>query len=361
MAIERNPRALGDTELLGQLRALVHRGHEVEADLVEHLAEVDARRLYLPRRTSLWDFCIGELGFSDDAACNRIAVARESRRFPQMIAALRTGRLHLSGLKMLCGSLTPETCDELLAEASGKTRREIAELLARRQPKPAVPDAIRKLPSPAPPPPVEPPGLFPAAAPATQPTEPGPTLPIGLPHARPTPIAPLSAESYKVQFTANRELREKIRQAQDLLRHQLPSGDLASIVDRALTLLITQVKKDRWAIGRRPRSSSLPEGKATSRDVPDAIKRVVYERDGGRCTYVDPDGHRCDERGWLELDHVDGFPRTQEHRAERIRLLCRAHNTHAADEMYGRDWMDEKKRLAKRERAIPGDSEKSPR
>ena len=37
--------------------------------------------------------------------------------------------------------------------------------------------------------------------------------------------------------TASQELHDKLRQAQDLLRHRIPNGDLAGIVERALDLL----------------------------------------------------------------------------------------------------------------------------
>ena len=77
-----------------------------------------------------------------------------------------------------------------------------------------------------------------------------------------------------------------------------------------------------------------------SRHIPDAIKREVFERDGGRCTFADAHGRRCPETGALEFDHLDGFARTRLHRADRIRLLCRAHNQHAAEQMYGRAFME---------------------
>jgi hypothetical protein len=257
-----------------------------------------------------------------------------------MLEMLRTGRIHLSGLRMLCGHLAPDSCEQLLAEAAGKTKRAIEQVLARRHPKPAVPDAIRKLPSAA----VS--EATQISAPLLCASAPPPTAAAPNERARPAVVAPLSAEAYRVQFTASAGLRDKIQQAQDLLRHQHPTGDLAAIVDRALTLLIAQVKKERWGVGRKPRSLELPEGPARSRRVPDAIKRAVYERDGGRCTFVDPEGRRCDARGFLELDHTEGFARTPEHRVQSLRLTCRSHNQHAADEMYGRQWMDRKRSQA---------------
>jgi hypothetical protein len=47
--------------------------------------------------------------------------------------------------------------------------------------------------------------------------------------------APLSTERYEIRFTASASTREKLRRAQDLLRHAVPSGDIAEIFDRALT------------------------------------------------------------------------------------------------------------------------------
>jgi len=75
---------------------------------------------------------------------------------------------------------------------------------------------------------------------------------------------------------------------------------------------------------------------AGSRHIPDWIKRTVYDRDGGRCTFTDDRGRRCAETGGLEFDHLDGFARTHSHDVDRIRLSCRAHNQHAAEQTYGK-------------------------
>jgi len=359
MVVDREIGRLGDQELLAHVRGLVVRSNATEAELLAGITEVDERRLYLPRRTSLWDYCLYDLGFSENVASNRIAVARESRRFPQMLELLREGRIHLSGLRMLCGHLASGDgdADALLAAAAGKTKREIEELLARRCPKPAVPDQIRKLPPPR----------LPNEAPTAQAsmeadtTEPLLAAPSIPPPITPPPpravIAPLSPEAYKVQFTASPALRDKIREAQDLLRHQLPAGDLAPILDRALTLLIAQVKKERFGVGRKPRSKEQKrKEQADSRHMPMAIRRAAYERDGGRCAYVDPEGRRCEARAFVELDHTEGFARTRQHDAGSTRLLCKPHNQHAADRMYGKAWMDDKRTKATRR----GDPEPGP-
>jgi hypothetical protein len=137
-------------------------------------------------------------------------------------------------------------------------------------------------------------------------------------------------------------LHDKFRRAQDLLRHRLPSGDIAVVFEKALDSLIEKVEKERFAMVRKPRTDATEvAGSASSRQVPAAIRRYVYDRDTGRCTFVDARGHRCKETGLLEFDHLDGFARTRSHDPERIVLRCRAHNQHEAEKMYGREFMAE--------------------
>jgi hypothetical protein len=110
-------------------------------------------------------------------------------------------------------------------------------------------------------------------------------------------------------------------------------------VEKALEALIERVTKERFAEVRKPRKAAAEvDPSSGSRHIPSAIQREVFERDRGRCTFTDELGRKCEEKGWLEFDHLDGFARTHLHDASRIRLLCRAHNQYAAERMYGRDF-----------------------
>ncbi|MHB8874230.1 MAG: hypothetical protein ACYC8T_11130 [Myxococcaceae bacterium] len=377
---------LTDAELLISTRELLRRSNAVEADLLAHLVEIDERKLYLARAfPSLFAFCVQELGLSEDSASNRITVARLASRFPAILEAYRSGRVHLSGLRMLSHLFTEANHLELLALATGKSRRQLEELIARLVPRPPVPDTIRKLPQRAVLAPAHPPvalttGELPNPPPAAQP-------PVSLalatvPAPRPS-VQPLSADTYKIQFTASRPLKDKVQQARDLLRHQVRDGDLATIVEQALDLLIAKVKKERFGVGAKPRNQTRPsqaedtgsglgakprsqaalasqaEGTGlgvgaeprsqsrasragsffppSSRHIPYAIRRAVHERDGDRCTFVSDDGRRCEATGELEFDHLEGFARTHVHTVDSISLrcrLCRArHNGDYADRL----------------------------
>ena len=50
-------------------------------------------------------------------------------------------------------------------------------------------------------------------------------------------VVPLSADTFKIEFTASRATHDKLRQAQDLLRHRIPNGNLAQVFDKALDVL----------------------------------------------------------------------------------------------------------------------------
>jgi hypothetical protein len=98
---------LNNDELLAATRDLVRRSCAAEADLLVHLGEIDERKLYLERaHSSMFTFCTREFGFSEGGAYNRIFVARAARRLPALIEAVRSGRAHLAGLRLLAPHLT---------------------------------------------------------------------------------------------------------------------------------------------------------------------------------------------------------------------------------------------------------------
>jgi hypothetical protein len=139
--------SLTSEEVLASTREMVRRGHAVEADLLVLLGEIDERKLYLDAAyPSLFAFCVQELRFSEEAAYYRITVARAARRLPAIIAAIRSGEVHLAGMRVLVPHLTEENHRHLLARAAWRSKRDIEELVAALAPRPPVASAIRKVP-----------------------------------------------------------------------------------------------------------------------------------------------------------------------------------------------------------------------
>jgi hypothetical protein len=222
-------------------------------------------------------------------------VAEDSRGV--RLEALGARQVHLAGLRVLVPHLTEQNHEAVLEQAAGKSMREIEELAARLAPKPPVPDVIRKLPERA-------------ALPLPEASAPATVTRLPLPPSHRPVVAPLSAETFKIQFTGSRQVRDKLRQAQDLLRHRLPDGDLAVVFEKSLDALICNLLKERVAVGRTPRRAQpMAAVFSGSHDIPDPIKRAVWQRDGGQCAFISDDGRRCCETGGLEFDLIDGSPR----------------------------------------------------
>jgi hypothetical protein len=215
--------------------------------------------------------------------------------------------------------------------------------------------------------------------------------------AQSTRIHPLSGSSYRVVFTASETLKKKIDRAAELLSHAVSPSDLPTLIERAIDLLIEHEEWRRFATGTRRKTSSkqqpcqigqlnvdgsqdpgrvdkpevspeasepreaephepdkLRRGSRSSqrnsrrddaevrisRYVPAEVRRVVWWRDEGRCTYVDAEGNRCKERRFLEIDHRFPYAIGGASTIENCRLMCRCHNGLGAEQVFGRRKID---------------------
>jgi hypothetical protein len=342
-------KSISDDDLLRGLSELLQNSRRIEADLIAHMAEVDERRLYRKTSSSMYSYCTDILHLAEHEAFLRIKVARASREHPVLLEMLADGRLHLSGIVVLRPHLTEDNREMLLNRAVHKTRRQIEELVAELSPKPDVPSTIRKLPErkkkPGPSQNEQVPEPVKASnsestqkAPEVRENAPKPTAP---PASRPAVVEPLSAATYKIQFTASAGLRNKLEELQALMRSSGSESDLASVVDAAVTEKLEKLKAKRYGTTKSPRKS-LEETDTSpySRYIPFPVRRAVRERDRDRCTFVAADGRRCTETRHLEFHHIQPFGRGGDHSVGNICLLCRAHNAYVAEQDYGKEFME---------------------
>jgi hypothetical protein len=212
-------------------------------------------------------------------------------------------------------------------------------------------------------------------------------------------VEPLSPSRYRVELTVDQRYVDLVEEARDLLAHQIPDRDLARVHERAMEALVKALRKSRHAATDRPRARKSapisavensastekgatvansadvlndigaagtdrtlgadageepgePSGASSGRHIPAALKRAVWERDQGRCTFVDSRGCRCRETGWLEFHHEQSFAKDGPMTLENLALRCRPHNALAAEQDFGREHMRRKKE-APRGRQMP--------
>src|SRR6188768_180352 len=322
---------LSDSELLTNTRGLVGKSNQLFAALLAHLAEVEARGLHRTRAcASLYTYCIYELRFSEDAAARRAGAAKLVKRFPLLLGAIANGELHLTGLLMLGPHLTPENIVDVLGRAKFRTKKELSKLVRELHPLPLVPDVIEPLrPDPAPlrrptwqefvssfAPAVRqlPPGERPSdwANDVVDPArKPGATVAdersaISAASFSPAParVEPPRAElppvtgpqQYGLQFSTTEEHVQLIERAKSLLAREAPGKSLGELHLQAMKLLVAALEKQKFAVTERPRKAAGGAApRQRGRRVPADVRRAVFQRDGGRCSYVDERGERCRE------------------------------------------------------------------
>jgi hypothetical protein len=192
-------------------------------------------------------------------------------------------------------------------------------------------------------------------------------LPVGPVLANLPPVT--GPQRYQLQFSTVEEHVQLVERAKALMARERPGVSLGELHLEAMTLLVASLEKRKFATGAsstsRQRGGDVPEPRQRgarpadptavletsasssvfaplrqrSRYIPAALRREVYERDAGRCDYVDARGERCCETRYLELHHLKPFAQGGGHQASNLALRCAAHNRLAAEQDFGRRLM----------------------
>lgn len=298
-------RALPNRSLLRLLAVRVSDKRVLDAELLVIIDEVDRRKLYLEEGcASMYVYATEVLRLSESAAYRRIAAARAVRRHPVILEHIQTGALTLSAVSVLAPHLDGDDAAEVIDGARFRSKRQIRQMLADRRPLPSLPLRIQ----------------------------------------------PLGDGRVSLELTVSEAFRAKLEEAQDLMRHQIPDGDVPAVLERGLDVLLTRLRKQRFAEVENPRAQKRTTVRP-SRYIPAAVRREVFERDGAQCTFVSKDGRRCTERGFVQLHHINAYARGGASTAENLRVLCAAHNRRDAEGVFGTEYI---------ERAINCSREQSP-
>lgn len=330
---------LSDHDLLDATTRIAADERQTTAELLVLLAELDTRKLYLGEGySSLFTYCTQRLHLSESAAYSRITAARAARRFPILFARLAQGDVTLTTVSLLAAHLTADNHEGLLDAARHAGRRDVERLVASLQAQPDIPASVRRVPGGVPCDRDSSTKAMQAAVliglHATASPTPAQASPVP-PPAAPTRtavrqvVAPLAVDRYLLRVTIKAETHAKLGRARDLLRHAIPNGEPAAILDRALTVLVDQLERRKAGRVSRPSCTGPRAMGERGRHVPAAVRREVWSRDHGRCAFVGPHG-RCGETGFLEYHHVVPFAEGGATGTANLELRCRSHNAYEA-------------------------------
>jgi hypothetical protein len=147
----------------------------------------------------------------------------------------------------------------------------------------------------------------------------------------------------ELRFSIREGSQEKLREAQRLLSGKYPRGvSLEELFEELLESYLERRAGGKRDAGRRASGvkrtggKSACDGGAGSRYVPESVRREVYRRDGGECSYVGVEGKRCGSRWDVEVDHIEPHALGGRSEVGNLRLLCRAHNAYRAERTFGK-------------------------
>jgi hypothetical protein len=336
------------------LKLLLRREQAAMAEFLVALADFDRRRGWEPLgHASLFAFILAELGLSPAPTYWRQEAARLLQRFPDLVEPLRQGRLCLSTMAELAKVLTEENRAAILPRFLGISSRDAKELVAELQPRPSPP--MRTVVTPLAPAArhTDPESLWAPKAPGAHLAHPARPARV---ESRRDDVDPLTAELSRLSTTVSRRFLQKLKTARAGLSHTIPGATTEQVLEAAVDLLLEKQARARGQV-KRPRANlptatptltpaptltePPPHRRAGPRaTIPAAVRRAVWQRDGGRCQWPLDGGGCCGSTHRLELDHIVPWADWGGETEANLRVTCAAHNRLAARQEFGERCVD---------------------
>jgi hypothetical protein len=267
---------LSDEILIQETERLVRAETEILTSVLQHLREIDRRRLFSALGyPSLFAYASEKLGYAADQAYRRIASMKLMNELPEVEEKIASGALNLTSVSSARTAFrkkesTREEKIEILESLERKTTREAEKILADFAP------PIRK----------------------------------------PDKVIHLGEEKVELRLTATAALQEKLESLKGLLAHKHPGLSLGELLEKLCDLgLATWTKEEKFAAPQKPDSAA-------------GLRRAVYTRAKSQC-------ENCGSKHALEIDHRIPRAKGGGDTFENLRLLCRPCNQRAAIEAYG--------------------------
>lgn len=288
---------LSSQELLVQTKSLVAQERKLTLQLIEHLEEIQRRRLHVDMGfASLWEFATQELGLSEGAAQRRIQAMRLVRDVPEAKASLESGRLSLSNAAKVQSFRQAEK--KLGRRPDARTLVSRVENLSQRE--------CEKT-------------LFEIS-------------PKALPRERERIVS--ASEERELKLVVSPALYEKLQKLRGLLAHAKPEASYAELLEHLADAELARMEKKR-GLDQEPSEAitaaaavegerRLPAGRRVH--LPAAVQRAVWARAGGRCEVEGGGARRCSSQYRLEIDHIRPLALGGENTLSNLRLACREHN-----------------------------------
>ncbi|MBN8542446.1 MAG: HNH endonuclease [Deltaproteobacteria bacterium] len=309
--------ALSNDNLITAVRSLVKEERRITREILDHINEVARRRLYADLGfSSIFDWLVKDLGYSESAAYRRMQAARVLQAVPEAAEKLESGALGLTVLskvqtliradeKRTGERMSIQEKSEILTKVESCSGREAEHRLAHHFPEVAAQFTD---------------GLISKEK-----------------------VRVINEDQVSVQVTFTREQFEKLKRIQELLSHTHLGASNAELLNVAMDVFLEKkdplrkIVKPRVAPCDTAAEAEMPYAK-TANSLKPSTRNAVLKKSGGQCEYRETKtGHRCASRHFLEIDHIQPRALGGTNVPDNLRVLCRTHNLLVAERVFGRE------------------------
>ena len=278
---------LSNASLISNFTSLVHQERKITTQVLECIAEIDRRKLYVEKGfSSLFDFLVRDHGYSPGAAMRRVDGARLLCELPEVAEKFESGALTLSQanqiqraareMKKSDTPLSIEDKQELIVQVEHASKKETEKIIAA---------------------------------------------------ALHLPLQAVQKETFHhddsvtLTMTFSKEQIEKLEQLRDKIAHCVPDSSWVEMFSYLAQKELSRRTKTK-AIVEKGLTSKI----SNSRRTISSIIRKTLLHANAKCEYTDSHGKHCQSTRYLQIDHIKSVSRDGGNELENLQVLCGVHN-----------------------------------
>ena len=322
-------------QLLLQTKTLVQKERSINIQVLQHLQEIEKRKLYLDRGfPSLFEYAVKELGYSHSAAYRRIKAMRLCRDVPQVTSKIKTGSLNLTTASKLQTFFEKKKrkdktqtlrCDvrSTAAAAAGCVNGSIDKNKKEENKTPVELNSTQKLDV-----------IKKAEGQSSQELE--KTLFDIDPEVcnEKEKVRNINNNKVEIKVVMDKSSQQKLEDLKKLLSHKNPNMSYGELFSLLAELGLNKYDPKRKINKNTSQTSAKKQSTKIvnkylkpTRYIPSVVRHHVWMRDQGQCTYICPKTkRRCSSNHLLQIDHIKPFSLGGTNEADNLRLLCANHN-----------------------------------
>jgi 5-methylcytosine-specific restriction endonuclease McrA/DNA-binding NarL/FixJ family response regulator len=292
---------LSHSDLIANFSDLVRKERQMTAQVLECIAEIDRRRLYLEKGySSLFDFLVRDYGYSPGAAMRRVDGARLLRELPDVKEKIERGTLTLSQanqiqraareMKKTERALSTEEKQELVQQVEHASKNETEKIIAERLNLPVMPVQKETLHRDA---------------------------------------------SVTLTMTFSAEQIEVLEQVRSMVSHAVNSQSWSELCVYLAKKELARRTNTRSSNMRSAKTKSINIATPSNFNVAATVKirsalparvRKALLNPAARCQYKNHKGEQCHSSRYLQIDHIQSLSRGGSDDIENLQVLCGTHN-----------------------------------